>query len=135
MGVALGFPTPFANLCAMSRKTTLQSTSLPPSSAPKMVLPIVIVTRVGLSGWTIGTRNSSSRQCRSTRQSHTEYPSLGSTWCINYWKCTNERRKCNKASTNTQAYKMQVNEERYTPHSQAFLYTSWEACPGTNNMG
>ena len=55
--------------------------------------------------------------------------------CLGYWKCTNERRKCNKASTNTQAYKMQVNEKRYTPHSQAFLYTSWEACPGTNNMG
>ena len=52
-----------------------------------------------------------------------------------YWKCTNERRKYNKASTNTQACKMQVNEERCTPHSQAFLYTSWEACPGTNNMG
>ena len=50
---------------------------------PKMVLPIVIVTQVGLSGWTIGTRNSSSHRCRSTRQSLTEYPSLGSTWCIN----------------------------------------------------
>ena len=83
MGVGLGFPTPYANLCAMSRKTTPQSTSLPPSSAPKMVLPIVIVTRVGLFGWTIGTRNSSSRRCRLTRQSLTEYPSLGSTWCIN----------------------------------------------------
>ena len=83
MGVGLGFPTPFANLCAMSRKTTPQSTSLPPSSAPKMVFPIVIVTQVGLSGWMIGTRNSSSRQCRSTRQFLTEYPSLGSTWCIN----------------------------------------------------
>ena len=83
MGVGLGFPTPFANLCAMSRKTTPQSTSLPLPSAPKMVLLIVIVTRVGLSGWTIGTRNSSSRRCRLTRQSLTEYPSLGSTWCIN----------------------------------------------------
>ena len=83
MGVGLGFPTPFANLCAMSRKTTPQSTSLPPSSASKKVLPIVIVTRVGLSGWTIGTMNSSSCQCWSTRQSLTEYPSLGSTWCIN----------------------------------------------------
>ena len=83
MGVGLGFPTPFANLCAMSRKTTPQSTSLPPSSAPKMVLPIVIVTRVGLSGWTIGTRNSSSRRCRLIQQLLTEYPSLGSTWCIN----------------------------------------------------
>ena len=83
MGVGLGFPTPFANLCAMSQKTTPQSTSLPPPSVPKMVLPIVIVTRVGLSGWTIGTINSSSRRCWSTRQSLTEYPSLGSTWCIN----------------------------------------------------
>ena len=83
MGMGLGFPTPFANLCAMSRKTTPQSTSLLPSSTPKMVFPIVIVTWVGLSGWTIGTRNSSSRRCRSTRQSLTEYPSLESTWCIN----------------------------------------------------
>ena len=83
MGVGLGFPTPFANLYAMSWKTTPQSTSLPPSSALKMVLPIVIITQVSLSGWTIGTRNSSSRRCRSTRQSLTEYPSLGSTWCIN----------------------------------------------------
>ena len=83
MGVGLGFPTPFANLYAMSRKTTPQSTSLPPSNAPKMVLPIMIVTQVGLSGWTIRTRNSSSHRCRSTRQSLTEYPSLGSTWCIN----------------------------------------------------
>ena len=83
MGVGLGFPTPFANLCAMSRKTTPQLTSLPPSSAPKMVFPIVIVTRVGLSGWTIRTRNSSNRRCRLTRQSLTEYSSLGSTWCIN----------------------------------------------------
>ena len=81
--MGLGFPTPFANLCAMSRKMTLQSTSLPPSSAPKMVLPIVVVTRVGLSGWTIRTRNSSIHRCRSTRQLLTEYPSLGSTWCIN----------------------------------------------------
>ena len=48
-----------------------------------MVLPIVIVTWVGLSGWTIGTRNSSSRRCQSTWQSLTEYPSLGSNWCIN----------------------------------------------------
>ena len=83
MGVGLGFPTPFANLYAMSRKTTPQSTSLPPSSAPKMVLQIVIVTQVGLSRWTIGTINFSSRRCRSTRQSLTEYSSLGSTWCIN----------------------------------------------------
>ena len=83
MGVGLGFPTPFSNLCTMSRKTTPQSTSLPPSNAPKMVLPIMIVTQVGLSGWMIGTRNSSSRRCPSIRQSLTEYPSLGSTWCIN----------------------------------------------------
>ena len=83
MGVGLGFPTPFANLCAMSRKTTLHSTSLPPSSAPKMVLPIMIITRVSLSGWTIGSINSSSCRCRSTRQSLTEYLSFGSTWCIN----------------------------------------------------
>ena len=61
MGVGLGFPTPFANLYAMSWKTTPHSTSLPLSSAPKMELLIVIVTRVGLSGWTIGTMNSSSR--------------------------------------------------------------------------
>ena len=83
MGVGLGFPTSFANLCTIFRKMSPQSTSLPPSSAPKMVLPIVIVTRVGLSGWTIGTMNSSNRRCRSTRQSSTEYPSLGSTWCMN----------------------------------------------------
>ena len=83
MGVGLGFPTPFASLCNISRKTTPQSTSFPPSNAPKIVFPIVIVTRVGLFVWTIGIKNSSSHRCRSTRQSLTEYPSLGSTWCIN----------------------------------------------------
>ena len=83
MGVDLGFPTPFASRCAISRKTTPQSTSLPLSSAPKMVFPIVIITRVGLSGWTIGTKNSRSRRCRSFWQSPTEYPSLGLTWYIN----------------------------------------------------
>ena len=82
MGVGLDFPTPFANHCAMSQRMTLQSTSLLPSSVPKRVFPIVIVTRVGLSGWTIGTKNSRSLCCRSFRQSPTEYPSLGSTWCL-----------------------------------------------------
>ena len=82
MGVGLGFPTPFANLCAKARKTTPQSTSRPPSSAPKIVFSIVIVTRVGLSGWTIGTMNSNNLRCKLFRQSPTEYPSLGSTWCM-----------------------------------------------------
>ena len=49
MGVGFGLPTPAAILKPNSRKINPQSTGLASSSAPNIVLAMVIVTRVGLS--------------------------------------------------------------------------------------
>ena len=89
MGVILDLPAPPTCRLTSSMKIMAKSTGLSPLIAPRMVFPIVRVTRVGLSGCTIGTKNSKSLRSLGSLHSLTGKPSLGSASLRNlpliYW--------------------------------------------------
>ena len=89
MGVGLVLLASPTSRLTSSMKIIAQSIGLSPLITPKMVFPIVRVTRVGLSGCTIGTKNSSSLRSLGSLHSLTGKPSLGSASLRNlpsiYW--------------------------------------------------
>ena len=79
MGVGFDLPAPPTNRLTSYVKILAQYTDLSPLRAPNIVLSKVRVTRVGLSGCTMGTRNSRTLRFRASLHSLTGNPSLGST--------------------------------------------------------
>ena len=78
MGVGLVLPAPPTSLLTSSIKITNQSTNLSPLIALKIVFLNMRVTQVGLSGCTMGTKNSKSLRSLGFLHSLTGNPSLGS---------------------------------------------------------
>ena len=79
MGVGFDLPAPPTSLLTRSMKILAQFTGLSLVRAPNIVLPKLWVIRMGLSGCTMGTRNSRTLRSRASLHSLTGNPSLGLT--------------------------------------------------------